>query len=140
MSYTHLTQEERYQIYAYIKSGNSPSEIALLLGRSKSTISREMERNTGAKGYRPKQAHEMATERSKMAGKHVKMTDDLIDKIEEKIRLDWSPEQISGRLLNDEGISISHETIYQHILKDKKEGGDLYTHLRCQKKKKALWN
>jgi IS30 family transposase len=67
------------------------------------------------------------------------MTDELIAKIEKKIRLDWSPEQIAGRLLKDEGISISHESIYQHILKDKKEGGDLYTHLRCQKKKKKRY-
>ena len=139
MSYTHLTEEERYQIYAYQKSEKSPSEIAILLERNKSTISRELTRNTGMKGYRPKQAHELGVERSKKAEKAIKMTEELIAKIEEKIRLDWSPEQISGRLLKDEGISISHETIYQHILKDKKEGGDLYTHLRCQKKKRKRY-
>ena len=52
----------------------------------------------------------------------------LIGKIENQIRLDWSPEQISGRLLKDEGIRISHETIYRHILKDKNDGGNRYKH------------
>lgn len=139
MSYTHLTQEERYQIYAYQKSDKSSSEIAILLERNKSTIGRELARNTGMKGYRPKQAHEMATERSRTAKKAVKMTEKLIGKIENKIRLDWSPEQISGRLLKDEGIHISHESIYQHILKDKKAGGNLYTHLRLQKKRRKRY-
>lgn len=139
MSYIHLTQEERYQIYAYLKSGKSPSEISILLERSKSTVSRELGRNMGMRGYRPKQAHQLAIKRFETAEKAIKMTGELITKIEKKIRLDWSPEQISGRLLKDEGISISHETIYQHILKDKKEGGDLYTHLRCQKKKKKRY-
>jgi len=112
MSYAHLTQDERYQIYAYKQVGKSSSEITEVLGRNKSTISRELARNTGGRGYRPKQAHELAVERSKTAAKAIKLTAELIKIIEEKIRLDWSPEQISGRLLNDESILISHESIY----------------------------
>lgn len=139
MKYTHLTQEERYQIKAYIQIGKSKIDIAAELGRHKSTISREIERNTGGKGYRPKQAHDKAKDRLKNANKAIKMTPELITKIEGMIRLDWSPEQISGRLLNDESIFISHESIYQHILNDKKKGGDLYTHLRCQKKNKKRY-
>jgi len=139
MSYTHITQEERYQIYAYKEIQKSPSEIAKELGRSKSTITRELARNTGGRGYRPKQANEMAVKRFKLAKKAIKMTPELIGKVEKKIHLDWSPEQISGRLLYDESISISHESIYQHILKNKKNGGDLYTHLRCQKKNKKRY-
>ncbi len=88
MSCIHLTQEERYQIYAYQKSDKSSLEIAILLERSKSTISRELARNTGMKGYRPKQPHEMAVARSKAALKAVKMTATLIGKIENQIRLD----------------------------------------------------
>jgi len=98
-------------------------EIANKLRRDKSTIYRELARNAGARGYRPKQAHEMAIERFRNAKKAIKMTDDMIAMINAKILLDWSPEQISGRLLKDNDISISHERIYQHILKDKKEGG-----------------
>ena len=55
------------------------------------------------------------------------------------IRLDWSPEQISARLKKDQDIDISHEWIYQYILRDKKQDGDLYTHLRCQKKRKKRY-
>ena len=139
MNYTHLTQDERYQIYAYKQTGKSLNEIAMELGRNKSSIYRELSRNTGGRGYRPKQANELAGERLKTKNKAIKMTGTLITKIEDKIKLDWSPEQISGRLLKDDGISISHETIYQYVLKDKKEGGNLYTHLRCQKKNKKRY-
>jgi len=139
MSYTHLTQDERYQIYAYNKIGKLPSEIAIELSRDKSSICRELLRNTGCKGYRPKQAHELSVARLKSKNKAIKMTENLIAKIEEKIYLDWSPEQISGRLLRQGDISISHETIYQHILTDKRAGGNLYTHLRCQKKNRKRY-
>jgi len=57
MNYTHLAQEERYQIYALKKAGHKQSEIANVLERSESTISRELARNCGQRGYRPKQAH-----------------------------------------------------------------------------------
>jgi IS30 family transposase len=60
MSYTHLTREERYQIYALKQAGHKQSEIAHVLERSASTISRELARNRGQRGYRPKQAHGMA--------------------------------------------------------------------------------
>jgi len=139
MSYTHLTQEERYQLYAYKKIGKSQIEIAIELGRSESTIARELKRNTGGRGYRPKQAQELASERQKLKLKAIKMTDSTIAIIDEKISLDWSPEQIAGRLLKDNNISISHETIYQHILTDKVAGGFLYKHLRCQKKNKKRY-
>ena len=61
--YTHLNQEERYQIHAYQKAGFSPAAIALDLNRHVSTINRELARNTGLKGYRPKQAHRLAQAR-----------------------------------------------------------------------------
>ena len=58
--YTQLTREERYQIYILKKDNYSQAQIAELLGRDKSTISRELRRNRGLKGYRPKQAHNLA--------------------------------------------------------------------------------
>lgn len=139
MSYNHLTQEERYLIHAHKTTGKSIPEISIILGRNKTSIYREISRNTGGRGYRPKQAHEMASERLNSKPKAIKMTSTLVTKIDDKIKLDWSPEQISGRLLKDDNISISHETIYQHILKDKQDGGDLYTHLRCQKKNRKRY-
>jgi IS30 family transposase len=59
--------------------------------------------------------------------------------VEEKLRQDWSPEQVSGWLKRQAGPSISHEWIYQHILANKHSGGDLYKHLRCQKKRRKRY-
>jgi IS30 family transposase len=56
-----------------------------------------------------------------------------------KLRLDWSPEQISGWLNRHHAIQVSHEWIYQHILADKHAGGNLYRHLRCQKKRRKRY-
>jgi IS30 family transposase len=64
---TQRTQEERYQIYALMKAGHNPTEIAEVLGRHKSTISREFKRNRGMRGYRPKQAQELTHRRRQAA-------------------------------------------------------------------------
>ena len=63
MSYTQLTQEQRYQIYALLKTAHSQTEIATVIGVHKSTISRELLRNCGKRGYRPQQAHRFAKQR-----------------------------------------------------------------------------
>ena len=64
MKYKHLSQAERYQIYALMKAGHDQTQIAKFLDRHKSTISRELIRNTGSRGYRPKQACEFSAERA----------------------------------------------------------------------------
>ena len=138
MSYTHLTQVERYQISAFLKSGKSIKEIAKQLGRDKSTLYREVNRNKGLRGYRPHQAHEKAVDRLQNSHRHIKITQKVIHKIESFLRDRWSPEQISG-YLREKGLFISHESIYQHILKDKKSGGHLYKFLRCQRKRKKRY-
>lgn len=119
--------------------GKSITEISLDIGRNKGTVSRELRRNCGQRGYRPKQAHEMAIKRFSNSEKAIKLTAENIKLIDEKILLNWSPEQVSGRLKKDRDISISHETIYKHILSDKKSGGNLYTHLRCQKQRRKRY-
>jgi IS30 family transposase len=133
--YNQITVEERYHIYAYKKAGFCPTEIAQMLGRHKSAIYRELNRNKGERGYRPKQAHEKASQRRQAACKAVKMTPELVKLIESKICEDWSPEQISGWLRNEHSLMISHERIYQHIWSDKLKCGNLYKHLRRQGKK-----
>jgi IS30 family transposase len=133
--YNQITEEERYQIWANKKAGFSVPQIAEELDRNKSTIYRELERNSGDRGYRPKQANDKAKQRKLESTKSIKMTTELIDLIEEKLCLDWSPEQISGWMLTEKKVLISHERIYQHVWKDKRQGGDLYKHLRCQGKK-----
>ena len=133
--YIQITQEERYHIYAYKKAGFCPAEIAKMLRRHKGSIYRELNRNKGERGYRPKQAHEKAHRRRQTASKVVKMTPELVKRIESKISEDWSPEQISGWLQNEHSLQISHERIYQHIWSNKRKGGDLYKYLRRQGKK-----
>jgi len=139
-NYKQLNQAQRYQIEILKKAGKNQKEIAALLGVSESTISRELTRNEGKKGYRPKQAQIKADNRKKQAVKALKMTPALILLIEARIRLDWSPVQVSGQLKDELGILISHERIYQHIWTDKRDGGTLYTHLRqCHKQRKKKY-
>ena len=131
-----LTLEQRYQIAALKKAGCKNKEIAENIGTSEPTISREFQRNTGKRGYRPKQAHIKALRRKQNAIKAIKMTPNVIALVDEKIRFDLSPEQVSGWLLEQHGIRLSHERIYQHVWEDKRKGGDLYSHLRQAHKKR----
>jgi IS30 family transposase len=134
--YTQLTQEQRYQIYAFLKAGFSQSAIASEINVHKSTICRELKRNKGQKGYRPKQAHVKATNRRQKAVKYVKLTPKFIILVNNLIRQDFSPEQVSGTLKRNHGLMISHETIYKHLLVDKANGGNLYKHLRRSNRKR----
>lgn len=134
MSYIHLSLEERYYIEIEKKSGKSSNKIANALGRSQATISRELSRNTGKRGYRHKQAARLAQERHREKLKATKMTDTVKQQLNQYIEQDWSPEQIAGRLKRDNLVSLHHETIYQYILADKQAGGELFKHLRHQNK------
>ena len=132
MSYSQLTQEQRYLIYSLLKMGFNQTEIANIIDVHKSTICRELKRNIGKRGYRYKQAQEMAEERRHKA--HCRITDRQWAVVEGLLNLKWSPEEISGWLKKYFQIQISHEWIYQHIWNNKKQGGKLYEHLRCQKR------
>jgi IS30 family transposase len=104
--FQHLTQIERYQIYILMK--DEKTQIAKLMDRHWSTISRELVRNTGLKGCcPPNQACPLAEERS-----------------------------LGSRNAVQNQVGISHETIYRHVYVDKVAGGSLYQQLRCQKKRK----
>ena len=133
--YKQLTYEQRCQITVLIKRGLSQREIACSLEVNQSTISRELARNTGERGYRHKQAQSKAVQRRLEAVKPTRMTPAMTGRIERKIRIEWSPEQISGWLLETHEQLISHESIYRHVWADKQAGGDLYTYLRRQGKK-----
>jgi IS30 family transposase len=136
-NYTQLTQEQRYQIYALLKMDHTQSEIAMVIGVHKSTISRELRRNRGLKGYRPKQAHQFTVNRRYKAQFRIDGTTWAM--VETLVRQDLSPEQVSEWLKKKRGVLISHERIYQYILADKRAGGDLYLHLRCQKKRRKRY-
>ena len=136
-TYTQLTQEQRYQIYSLLKMGHPQVEIAGVIGVHKSTISRELKRNRGLKGYRPKQAHQFALNRRKKPLYRIDAFTWIL--IEALIRQEWSPEQVSDWLKVNYGLQISHEWVYQYILMDKHAGGDLHRHLRCQKKRRKRY-
>jgi len=134
--YHHVTQDIRSQIYALKATGTSLHKIADIVERHVSTISREIKRNTGGRGYRYKQADAKAIERRTKASRTPqKLTPTLIAIIEEKLLEEWSPDQISGRLKEKYIASISHESIYQHIWKNKRSGGMLFKQLRHNGKK-----
>ncbi len=142
MDYKHLTEEERYQIDDLQREGFSQADIAAQMGRSRSTLSRELRRNKGERGYRPRQAQQKAMERLVERGKsNVKRASMGAWEYakQQLVNEQWSPEQIAGRLELEGQETISHETIYQRILEDKNEGGSLYTHLRCKKKRKKRY-
>ena len=132
----HLTYEDRCDIKAQRGAGLTLEEIARKLKVNKSTISREIQRNRGRRGYRPKQAQKKAFSRWQEAPKAVKLTAKLRKVITSKIKADWSPEQITGRLKRDGRPCVSHERIYQFIGEDKRAGGKLWTHLRWSSKKR----
>lgn len=129
-NYHQLTETERYQIKALLDMGYRQNEIAAYLSRSPGTISRELKRNTGKRGYRPKQAQEKTQDRRLLAEKHTKLTPQLKCWIDRLLKLDLSPEQISGYLKRDKAIHLSHETIYRYIYADRNSGGYLYLYLR----------
>jgi len=136
-TYKQLTQEQRYQIYALLKTDHNQTQIATVIGVHRSTISRELNRNHGQRGYRPKQAHQKAVSRRDKAVTRIQAETWAL--IEDKLRKDWSPEQISGWLKRWRGIKVSHEWIYQYVLADKQAGGHLHRHLRCQKKRRKRY-
>lgn len=128
--YEQLTENERYQIYTMKSLGYLQKEIAAHLGRDPSTISRELKRNTGLRGYRPRQAQQLAEQRRDNAYKHRKLTGEVCVWIEQLLNQDLSPEQIAGYLAREQRVHLHHETIYQYIYQDKAWGGKLYQQLR----------
>src|SRR3982751_2428254 len=108
LAYTQLTREQRYQIYALHKEHHSRTAIARNLGVHKSTISRELSRNKGRRGYRPNQAHER-TQARKLQRVRPRISAKEWRQAERLLRQQWSPEQIAGRLRLEGQVSISHE-------------------------------
>ena len=96
MSYKQLSYEQRVEIRILLKLDYSRTKIAGLLGVHKATISRELSRNVGQRGYRPKQAQLSTEDRRRNAYKHVRFTDDVRDRVVFYLKQEWSPEQISG--------------------------------------------
>ncbi|MDZ7803481.1 IS30 family transposase [Thiohalophilus sp.] len=136
--YTQLTLEQRYQIQAYMKAGFNETQTADFIGVDKSTVNRELRRNRGKRGYRAKQAHRRCLQRR--ADKARSRIDNATWRhVRRLLREDWSPEQICLWLAQETAQSVSCEHIYQYVLADKRSGGSLYRHLRCQKQRKKRY-
>jgi IS30 family transposase len=112
--------------------------IADQIGVHKTKIRRELQHNKGLRDYRSKQAHRLDCVRQSQIFR-TPILDAVWSEVEEVIRKDWSPEQISGQLKANDEPSVSPEWIYQHIYADKRSGGDLHNHLGCQKKRRKRY-
>lgn len=134
MDYKQLVENERYQIYIMKKAGHSQKDIAEHLGKHPSTISRELNRNKGLKGYRPAQAQRFSDCRRQCAYKSRKVTEEVSEWIEQLVRHELSPQQIVDYLARHKKLSLHHETVYQFIYADKAAGGTLYKHMRVASK------
>jgi IS30 family transposase len=130
LSYTRVTYEDRITIKVFLNQGKCKAEIAAEIGKHKSTIGREIARNSGGRGYRYKQADKFAKAREAAKHQAYKVTASLWEDIKAKLELNWSPEQISGRFKLEGKVTLSPETIYKLIYKEKKEGGQVWRHLR----------
>jgi IS30 family transposase len=134
--YKHLTQEERYSIERMRKGGYKQNEIAELLDRSEGTISREIRRNMGKRGYRSGQAGDLVAQRRLESRKAKRFTAEVQEAVEYYLREDYSPEQVTGFMRRQGEETVSHERIYQHIYADFKTGGSLHKHLRRKRKRR----
>lgn len=135
MKYHHLTSEQRYTIDVLLRQKKSRKEIAQTIGVSQSTLSREIKRNSGQRGYHCQQAHSKAADRQRRLQNYRNLTLEIrhfirISMTEEQ----WSPEQIVGYLRRKGKPCVCVETIYAYIRADKANGGDLWTHCRHQLK------
>ena len=133
MNYKHLSQIERYQIHSLMKAQHNITQIAVLPGRNNSTISRELHRNVGNRGYRLKQDCELAAQPSESSRNASTLAPWVKEQANVLLKLQWSPEQIAGKL------PVSHETLYLHVYTDKAHGGNLWKNLRCQKQKRKRY-
>ena len=132
-----LTKAQRYTISVMRKRNFSMGEIAAVIGKHKSTISRELRRNCDRRSgrYDADLAQRKCERRQKGKPHRVRFTEEVRLRVEAMLGEDYSPEQIVGRCKLEGLECVSVETIYQHVWGDKRRGGDLHTHLRRKGRK-----
>lgn len=135
MPFQHLKREERYVIYHLVVFGLSTREIARRLRRAPSTVAREIKRNSGTFNYFHEIAQEKCDKRASSAHRGRRSRPRALFRyVEAGLCEGWSPEMISRRLRREfprqEDLRVSHETIYQWVYRDAKEGGEAYRCLR----------
>lgn len=129
---SHLSYEQRYTIEVLLQDKKSKSEIAKLLSVDKTVISRELKRNSDERNgvYKAKLAQSKYEKRLFSKPKYKKTTPELKQQIVTLLEQDFSPEQVNGFMKKNNQQTLSHESIYQMIWKDKRAKGTLYEHLR----------
>ncbi len=142
MRYHQITREERYTLATLRRQGYSQAEMARLLNRHPSTISRELRRNrtTHDGHYRAEKAQEHANARRWTPRRNSRFSEADWALVDSWLRQKFSPEQTAGWLRRFGLLSISHEWIYQHVWGDKHRGGDLWRHVRQPLKRRKRYN
>lgn len=139
MSYKQLTLERRYQIKALLTADYTISFVANKSKVHRSTIYRELQRNSGTRSYDSTIADEKALLRRRYSKKKRRLTPKMKSFIRDKLKTNWSPEQIYGYCKKHLVEMISHESIYQYIAKNKRRGGTLYKNLRRGTRRKRKY-
>ncbi len=131
---SHLTVEQRYVIESLLVQNLKKNEIALIIGVSKSTVTREIQRNSDERShiYRYKLAQSKSEKRKQEKPKKTYFTNSMRIRVRELIEKEYSPEQITGFCRRHNEEMVSHERIYQYVWADKKARGTLFTYLRCK--------
>ncbi len=133
MSQRHISIQEREMIAQMHLGGSNQEAIATAIGKHQGTVSRELSRNSGTGGYRPVTADDKARQRRRAAlrDRQVKMEqEEVVTAVKAGLRQYWSPEQIVGRLEQQDRRIISHQTIYAWIWRHKAQGGSWHKYLR----------
>lgn len=134
---THISKVQRYTISALLDQGKTQLYISEYIGKSKSSISREIRRNCDKRSgkYKADLADKKYKHRQKTKVKRQSFTEDMQSSIVKLLEEEYSPEQVVGTLLQQGRKCVSHERIYQFIWSDKRQGGNLYTHLRQKERR-----
>lgn len=129
--------EQRYEIQSLRKTGKTLEAIGKIIGKDKSSVSRELKRNSDGRSgqYRATLAQRKCLERHGAKPKHARFAATVKDSVEHYLSLDHSPEQISGHCKKNGIPCVSPERIYQHIWDEKRKGGSLHLHLRRRGRK-----
>ena len=134
---SHLTEKQRYTIQVLLSQSYSKTEIASCLGKHKTVIYREIQRNCDKRSgvYTSDLAQRKYASRIKEKKKKIIFTDQIKQTVNDLIKKDYSPEQIVGYCKKTQIACVSIETIYKYVWADKKHKGSLFKHLRTQGKR-----
>jgi transposase, IS30 family len=141
MSYGHLSRSEQFELYQYrIQENLTLDAIVSKMKRAKSTISRELKRNSlDGTLYLPDSAHiHMQTRRQQAKQRFMSMSQSTIVQVKQRLVQYHSPEQLAGRMQREGLESVSHETIYQMIYANHQGLGAYQPYLRqgCPKRRR----